>query len=147
MNWRKGIDSRILRLVVSVTMVGCSNGFEPRALDLASTTSTVTLAAYKSTCRRLLAPQPPSNLRASAGSNQVTLTWSASSTSSVTAYIVRRNGTVVASTYKDALTYTDRSVLPSTGYSYTVQAQDNCQKVSTQISVSVTTLAAPAPTP
>jgi hypothetical protein len=69
-------------------------------------------------------PTVPSNVTASVvNSNQVNVSWSASTDDvSVAGYYVFRNGVNIATT--TALTYSDTSVLPSTPYTYAVEAFD-----------------------
>ena len=75
-------------------------------------------------------PTAPSNLKATAGTGQVTLTWKASSDNvGVTGYRIYRNGTQVGSVNGTTLTYTDTGLARGT-YSYTVRAIDAAGNLS-----------------
>lgn len=69
-------------------------------------------------------PSAPSNLQATAvSSNQVSLTWGASTDNvGVAGYAIFRNGTQIATT--TGTSYVDNGVSPATNYSYTVEAYD-----------------------
>jgi hypothetical protein len=70
-------------------------------------------------------PSPPTSLTATADPGSVVLDWyDASDDSDITAYIVRRNGLIIARLNQATLAYTDTSVQPSTAYTYTVEAVD-----------------------
>jgi chitodextrinase len=102
-------------------------------------------------------PSVPTNVSASLGTaaNSVNLSWSASTDNTggtgLGGYYVIRNGVTVATvTYAGAIsvptTYTDRNVVPSTKYTYTVESFDkaNPPNVSAQsVGSSVTTPIAP----
>ncbi len=65
---------------------------------------------------------PPSNLTAAAaGSTQVNLAWSSGGGAAST-YTVYRNGSVLASVPGASTVYSDTTVLPSTSYTYAVDA-------------------------
>ena len=72
------------------------------------------------------APTTPANLTATAASGtQINLSWSASSDNTgVRGYSIYRNGTLIATTDQNTLTYSDTNLLPSTTYSYRVDAFD-----------------------
>jgi chitodextrinase len=86
-------------------------------------------------------PSVPSNLAATPGSNAISLTWGASTDNvGVTGYIVRRNGTPVATIA--ATSYVDTGLIASTSYSFTVSAVDAVANASAQTAaVTATTLA------
>jgi chitodextrinase len=71
-------------------------------------------------------PTTPGGLTATAVTAQsVALSWNASSDNvGVAGYTVYRNGTAVGTTGGTATTYTDSTVVPSTTYTYTVDAFD-----------------------
>ena len=93
-------------------------------------------------------PTAPTNLNATASNpyGSVSLTWTAStSTLGIAGYDIFRDGAPVAS-LGNVLAYTDSSVLPSTTYSYTVQARDTSGASSAPSApASATTPAAAAP--
>jgi parallel beta-helix repeat protein len=91
------------------------------------------------------APTTPAGLAAAApGPTQVNLTWNASTDDvGVSGYTVYRNGSTLATVSAATLTYTDGTVAPATGYSYSVDAYDGAGNHSAMSSpISVTT---PAP--
>src|SRR5437867_3590260 len=70
-------------------------------------------------------PSTPTGLAAtSAASTRVTLSWSASSTGSVSGYAVYRDGSPIGTTRPDSTVFVDQDVTPSTTYTYTVDAFD-----------------------
>lgn len=84
-------------------------------------------------------PSTPANLTATAASGtQVNLSWSASSDNTgVRGYGIYRNGSLVATVNQNTLTYSDVRLVPSTTYSYRVDAFDgsgNHSALSTAIS-------------
>lgn len=88
-------------------------------------------------------PTQPTSLSATAvNSNEVSLSWTAStSAAGIASYTVLRNGTPVGSA--TTTSFVDASVSPSTTYSYTVEAVDSEGLVSTPSApASVTTPAA-----
>jgi hypothetical protein len=88
-------------------------------------------------------PTAPTNLTATAvNSNQVSLTWTASTDNTgVAGYTVWREGNVIGSAA--GTSYVDNAVSPSTTYSYTVKAYDASGNVSSPSSpATVTTPAA-----
>ncbi|MCX7624163.1 MAG: metallophosphoesterase [Thermomicrobium sp.] len=89
----------------------------------------------------LTPPPAPSGLTASATSGtRVELAWSGvSDANGLSGYDVVRNGTLLAR-LGPVTTFVDRTVVPSTTYTYTVRARDNAGNVSTESSpASVTT--------
>jgi chitodextrinase len=91
-------------------------------------------------------PSVPIGLTATATSaTQVNLSWQASADNvGVTGYIIYRDGATLASVSGTTLSYSDIGVIPSTTYSYTVDAFDAAGNLSAQSSpVSVTTPAMP----
>ena len=90
-------------------------------------------------------PSAPSNLSATAGSTQVSLTWSAATDNvSVTGYRVYRNGSQVIQT--TSATYVDSGLTNGTTYSYYVLAYDAAGNVSVASNTASATPVAVAPT-
>jgi hypothetical protein len=92
-------------------------------------------------------PSAPGNLGATAqNSNQVSLTWSASTDDvGVAGYDVLRGGAVIGTA--TGTSYLDNSVSPSTAYSYTVEAYDAAGNVSGPSNVADVTTPAASATP
>jgi N-acetylglucosamine-6-sulfatase len=88
-----------------------------------------------------LAPSVPSGLTAMAmGPTQVDLTWTASTDDvGVTGYTVFRDGVTLATVDGGATSYSDLTVVPSTTYSYTVDAFDAAGNHSAQSEAAVVT--------
>jgi fibronectin type 3 domain-containing protein len=98
------------------------------------------------------APSTPAGLAANAvNSNQVNLSWSASTDSGgsgLAGYNIYRNGSKINSSPVASTSYGDGTVSVSTAYSYTVEAVDGAGNVSAKSSaVSATTPDAPDTTP
>jgi len=93
-----------------------------------STTVTVVTPASQD----VQAPTTPTNVQGAASStSQIDLTWTASTDNvAVTAYDVRRDGTVVGSTPSSS--YSDTGLTANTSYEYTVTARDAAGNVSPQ---------------
>jgi chitodextrinase len=92
------------------------------------------------------APSVPSNLSATAVSaTQINLNWQASTDNvGVSGYTIYRDNTVIATVPGSSLSYSDYSGLPSTTYTYSVDAYDLTGNHSAQSSpVGVTTPAMP----
>ena len=89
-----------------------------------------------------IAPSVPTSLVATPGSNAISLTWGASTDNvGVTGYVVRRNGTPVATSA--ATSYVDSGLIASTTYAFTVSAIDAAANASAETApVMATTLAA-----
>jgi chitodextrinase len=84
-------------------------------------------------------PSTPTNLQASASSDRVDLSWTASTDNvGVTGYRVFRDSGLIATT-GPVTSYTDATVAPSTTYSYTVQAFDAAGNRSGQSAPAVAT--------
>ncbi len=93
------------------------------------------------------APSVPSGLTATAASaTQVNLAWQASTDNvGVAGYTIYRDNSSIATVPGSSLSYTDSSAMPSTTYSYTVDAFDAAGNHSAQSSpASVTTPAMPS---
>jgi len=90
-------------------------------------------------------PSVPTGLAASGiAGTHATLSWTASSDNvAVDAYLVYRDGTLVASTRSTSIT--DNGLSPTTAYSYTVSAIDYANNVSPQSAPLVVTTAGPSP--
>jgi len=84
-------------------------------------------------------PSQPGNLSATlTGSTSASLSWNASTDNvGVTGYVVRRNGTQVAT--PTATSFIDPSLSPATIYNYTVAARDAAGNTSVAASAGVTT--------
>jgi len=65
---------------------------------------------------------PPTNVQAAGGINQVVLTWQAPTEFSPAGYNVLRDGEMINPQLITALTYTDNSVVPGTTYAYSIVA-------------------------
>ena len=92
-------------------------------------------------------PTTPTNVNAAAANQaQINLSWSSSSDNvGVTGYRIFRNNTELATVDGSILTYLDSNLIPSTTYTYTVDAFDQAGNFSAKSSpVSATTLAMPA---
>ncbi len=87
--------------------------------------------------------QPSGFSAAAAGSTGANLSWTASTDNvGVTGYIVRRNGTQIAT--PTTTTYSDVGLSAGTTYTYTVAARDAAGNVSSAASASVTTAPPPS---
>jgi large repetitive protein len=90
----------------------------------ASTPTAVTTPALPET-PDLDPPTSPESLIATDGAGAILLDWyDASDNSDVTAYVVRRDGKKLATVNSGTLSYSDTAILPTTPYSYTVEAID-----------------------
>jgi chitodextrinase len=92
------------------------------------------------------APSVPTGLAATAASSsQVNLAWQASTDNvGISGYTIYRDSALLATVSGSSLTYSDNTVLPSTTYTYTVDAFDFAGNHSVQSSpASVTTPALP----
>jgi chitodextrinase len=70
-------------------------------------------------------PSAPGGLTATAGSTKNVLTWTAATDNiGVTAYDVYRNGTYLATVDPAVTSYTDKTAVAGTGYTYQVAARD-----------------------
>ncbi len=114
-------------------------------------TSGVTLDSGTIPCNKTgpdtQAPSVPAGLTATAASaTQVNLAWQAATDNvGVNGYTIYRNNTSIATVSGATLSYTDNTVLPSTTYTYTVDAFDAAGNHSSQSSpASVTTPALPS---
>jgi uncharacterized repeat protein (TIGR03806 family) len=106
-----------------------------RAVDAAGNVSNASAAASVKTpaAQDTTAPSVPTNVKATAKSaTQVDVTWSAStdSGSGVAKYRLFRNGSSSALATVTGTTYSDKSVVADTQYSYTVRAVDVAGNVS-----------------
>src|SRR6266581_3747356 len=93
-------------------------------------------------------PSTPTGVAATAaGATTINLTWTASTDNiGVTGYIVKRNGTLVAT--PTSTSYADTGLIPATTYSYTVAARDAAGNISSEsASASATTTNAADTTP
>jgi chitodextrinase len=90
-------------------------------------------------------PSQPTGLTATAaGSTGANLSWTAATDNvGVTGYIVRRNGTQIAT--PSTTSFADAGLSPATTYTYTVAARDAAGNVSSAASASVTTASPPPP--
>jgi len=70
-------------------------------------------------------PSAPGGLKATSSSTKNVLTWTAATDNlGVSAYDVYRNGTYLATVAPSGLTYTDKTAVAGTGYTYQVAARD-----------------------
>jgi hypothetical protein len=97
---------------------------------------------------------PPSNLAASGGNQQVSLSWTASSGSGLAGYDVYRENadgtwptTPLASTGASTTTYTDTGLSNGTAYTYRVTAFDTSGVQTSPSNTATATPQAPAPGP
>jgi cellulose 1,4-beta-cellobiosidase len=122
----------VLGNLTSFTHSGLSAGtysYTVRAIDAAGNLSDVSAAAT-ATVPDSIKPSAPANLKASAGTGQVKLTWKASSDNiGVTGYRIYRGGTQVGSVSGTTLTYTHSGLAVGT-YTYTVRAVDAAGNLS-----------------
>jgi chitodextrinase len=104
------------------------------AVDAAGNRSAESDPATTSTPADTTAPTQPTGLTATArGPNTVDLSWSASSDDvGVAGYTIYRDGSQVAAVGEATTSYSDTSALPSTTYSYTVDALDAAGNHSAQ---------------
>jgi chitodextrinase len=129
-------DSLTLTVKETNSAAGQTDSFEADSLSLIDTDTTP--------------PTVPSGLKATAPSvSEVDLSWQASSDANgVAGYVVRRDGTVIATLGGSATTYRDTTVKASTTYSYSVAAFDSAQNYSDPSApVTVSTPAPPADQP
>ncbi len=82
-------------------------------------------------------PPAPSNLRATATENSVTLTWQDNSNNE-SGFKIFRDGTLIFTTTANITTYTDDHLTPNTTYTYTVKATNDVGD-SAGVSVTVST--------
>jgi len=123
-----------------------SYSYTVQALDAAGNASAQSVSASATTQAALdtTAPSVPGGLTAVAvSSSRINLSWSASTDNvGVTGYRVFRAGTLLA-TLGAVTTFQNTGLVPSTSYSYTVQAIDAAANASAQsVSASATTQAA-----
>lgn len=106
-----------------------------------ATSSTVNVTLADQT-----APSTPGSFKASSSTtSSVTLTWTASTDNvGVTAYKLKRGGTLIATITPPTLTYTDSGLNPNTTYSYSLQATDAAGNLSPAATLNAAT---PAQTP
>ena len=122
----------VLGNLTTFTHTGLTAGtysYTVRAVDAAGNLSDASNTAT-ATVPDSIKPSAPGNLKATAGTGQVTLTWKASTDNiGVTGYRIYRNGTQVGSVSGTTLTYTDTGLARGT-YSYTVRAIDAAGNLS-----------------
>ena len=97
-------------------------------------------------CRYAPASAPPSNLKVSTTPASASISWSASSSANISHYVIRRNGSQIASVSNTTFSYLDGSLTPSTKYTYSVLAKNSCGENGVAVTITVET-ANPAPTP
>src|SRR5258708_34979573 len=129
----------LLLLVVSTAVLaGCNGTGEAETSSVAGTTPMADTTP----------PSPPTGLTAAAvGPTWASLTWSASTDNlGVTAYIVRRNGTQVAT--PATTSFVDSGLSVATTYTYAIAAEDGAGNVSPHTtSLSATTASVADTTP
>jgi chitodextrinase len=122
----------VLGNLTTFTHTGLAAGtysYTVRAVDAAGNLSDASNTAT-ATVPDTTKPTEPKNLKATAGTGRVTLTWRASSDNvGVTGYRVYRGATQVGSVDGTTLTYTDMGLALGT-YSYTVRAIDAAGNLS-----------------
>lgn len=112
------------------------------AKDAAGNTSTAVAHTVSTNPIDTVAPSAPANVAVNGRSDTaITLAWEASTDNvEVTGYNIYRGGSLIGTT-TGALTFTDRSLTPSTTYAYAVKAKDARNNESAAGSVSATTFA------
>ena len=112
-----------------------------------TTTTTITPTTTVTPPADTTAPVGPASLSASSVSQtSLILTWPAATDNvGVTQYVVTRNGTQIPT--GPGLSTNDTGLTAGTTYQYKVVARDAAGNTSTGATLSVTTLAAPSPTP
>jgi len=131
----KRLNSLLLLAVITVVLAACGGGTGNPATWSNPTPSDTT------------PPSQPNGLTAVAtGATGASLAWGAATDNmGVTGYIVRRNGTQIAT--PTATSFADTGLSAGTTYTYTVAARDAAGNVSSAVSASVTTASAPDTTP
>jgi hypothetical protein len=111
-------------------------------------------AASVTTAKPIAPPQTPTNVKATAPTDtSVALSWTASTDTGgpgVAGYYIIRGGTTIGQVTSPATTYSDKTAVAKTTYSYTVEAFDSSTppNVSTpSTATTVTTPSAPVTTP
>lgn len=95
-----------------------------------------------------IAPTAPTNLVATAGDAQVSLSWGASTDNvGVTGYRVYRGGVQIATTTAAVRTYTNTGLTNGTSYSYTIRAVDAANNVSVNSNTATATPVGSPPPP
>ena len=125
---------------------GLTYSYTVAARDAAGNVSGISVIASAMTVD-IIAPTAPASLTATAaGAATVNLTWTAASDNvGVTSYVVKRNGTQLATTTTSS--YADTGLTSATTYIYTVAARDAAGNVSANsASASATTADSIAPT-
>ena len=132
----KRLNSLLLLVVITMALAACGGGSGNPATWSNPTTPSDTTP-----------PSQPNGLTAVAtGMTGASLAWGASTDNmGVTGYIVRRNGTQVAT--PSGTSFADAGLSAGTTYTYTVAARDAADNVSSAASASVTTASAPDTTP
>jgi hypothetical protein len=83
---------------------------------------------------------PGSFVASSTGVTNVTMTWTASTDNiGVSSYLLKRDGTTIATLPSATLTYNDTGLTPATAYAYTLTALDAANNTSTAATLNVTT--------
>jgi chitodextrinase len=94
-------------------------------------------------------PSAPGSLAGTAGSTKNVLTWTAASDNTgVAAYDVYRNGTYLATVPASVTSYTDKTAVSGTGYTYQVAARDlagNATRASVNVNGGPTDTSPPTP--
>jgi chitodextrinase len=119
------------------------------AFDAAGNHSATSASSSATTPADTTPPSAPANVTASPTSpTQVNVSWTASTDDvAVTGYTVYRNGTQVAVTAGNTLTFNDTGLSPSTAYTYTVDAFDASSNHSALSSPATATTPATTGTP
>jgi hypothetical protein len=119
-------------------LAGTTYSYTIEATDSSTPPATATSAAVSVTTPKLatVVPSAPTNVKATATTDKsVSLSWTASTDASTSAkvagyYIIRAvtggsSGTTIAQVASPSVTYSDTTVVPSTSYSYTIEAFDS----------------------
>jgi chitin-binding protein len=124
------VHGNALNYVDTTVQASATYTYTVRALDAegeasaSSPPAVVTVPALPDT-PDITPPSPPQTLTATPIAGAVALDWyDANDDSDITAYVIRRDGRVLATVGPGTLSYTDADVQPSTTYIYTVEAID-----------------------
>src|SRR5262249_2377243 len=134
-------------IIVLFFVTGGTNSFRAAQPIESSSNSSAVSMSNGGKCAHFAAPAIPTNLQAGTiTSNSASFSWGASTTSAVSQYLISRNGAQIASIAGSTLSFLDVTVLPATTYTYGVQAQNSCGKISQAATLTVTTPSLPPPT-
>jgi chitodextrinase len=146
--WHSDSDAHRDELYDTGLSAGTTYTYTVAARDAAGNVSSAASASVTTASAPDTTPpsQPTGFTAAAAGATAANLSWTASTDNvGVTGYIVRRNGTQIAT--PTATSFADTGLSAGTAYTYTVAARDAAGNVSGAASASVTTASAPDTTP